>query len=390
MEPLMPESRRHELAELTTTIHREAGKLQGTLHAALLPRIAEIVREMNSYYSNLIEGQHTYPRDMEAARANQPPADSSAQQRQQLGLAHLETEEWMRAQLLNDPSINVFSSQFICSIHREFYERLPVSERVIRDKNGLPSKPLIVGDLRQTEVEVGRHLPPAFSALPEFMSRFGGFYGGGDIIATRRLIAAAAAHHRLAWIHPFGDGNGRVTRLFTHAALIKAQVDAGGLWTISRGLARQRTRYYDLLASADQQRQSSIDGRGNLSDRSLAEFCEFFLNTMLDQVRFMTSLFELETLEKRIIAYAIEHKVFEPAHSERGTLLLRELLRRGELDRPSLAQVVDRGAVTTRKMLHAAETFGLIEASNKKSPYSLRFSADLYEAYFPKLFLAVV
>ena len=390
MEPLIPEGKRHELADLTLAIHREAGKLEGILHASLLPRLAEIVREMNSYYSNLIEGQPTYPRDIEDARAHQPPADAMAQKRQQLGLAHIETEEWMRKEILRQPDLNVASSEFIGALHREFYCRLPAAEHFIFGKGGLPTRPLIVGNLRQTEVTVGAHQPPAAESLPRFMTRFGRFYGGGEIIATRRLIAAAASHQRLAWIHPFGDGNGRVTRLFTHAALIRAKVDAGGLWTISRGLARQRARYYALLSSADKPRQGDLDGRGNLSDRSLAEFCEFFLETMLDQVRFMRSIFEIENLEKRIVAHALEGKVFEKAHAERGILILRELLRRGEMDRPSLAQVVDRGDVTTRKMLHAAEAAGLIHAANTKAPYRLRFSADAYEEYFPKLFLAAI
>jgi Fic family protein len=390
MEPLIPESKRHELAKLTVAIHREAGRLQGALHPLLRPHVAEVVREMNSYYSNLIEGQPTYPKDMEAARAHTPAPDDAARKRQQLGLAHLETEEWMREELAANPSRNVFSKDFICSLHREFYERLSVSERVIRSKSkiGEPTRPLIVGDLRASEVTVGQHVPPASTALPVFMQRFEAFYGGREIIATRRVIAAAAAHHRLAWIHPFGDGNGRVTRLFTHAALIRTEIDANGLWTISRGLARKRQQYYDLLATADQPRQGSLDGRGNLSDRGLAEFCQFFLETALDQVKFMTALLDLETLEGRIAAYAKEQKVFEPTHAERGFRLLRELLRCGEMDRPSLAAVVDRGAVTTRKMLQAAERAGLIEAANIKAPYRLKFSADLYESYFPKLFLA--
>lgn len=390
MEPLLPEGRRNELAELTLAIHRAAGKLGRPLHQSLLPRLAVIVREMNSYYSNLIEGQHTYPRDMEAARTQKPAADAVTRKRQLLGLAHLETEEWMRAEILAKPELNVAGADFLMALHREFYRRLPDAEQVILARDGLAANPLLVGGFRTTEVTVGAHHPPAASSLPQFMARFGSFYGGGEIIATRRLIAVAAAHHRLAWIHPFGDGNGRVSRLFTHAALIRAQVDAGGLWTISRGLARQRARYYELLAAADQQRHGSTDGRGNLSDRSLAEFCDFFLTTMLDQIQFMDSLFDLEALEKRIVSHALETKVFAEAHTERGAWMLRELLRRGEMDRSSIGSVVDRGEVTTRKILSAAETAGLIAAKNKQAPYQLLFDADVCDAYFPKLFLAAI
>ena len=45
----------------------------------------------------------------------------------------------------------------------------------------------------------------------------------------RIVLAAACAHHRLLWIHPFTDGNGRVARLMSNAMLLQA-LDAGGLW----------------------------------------------------------------------------------------------------------------------------------------------------------------
>ncbi|MGI4742086.1 MAG: Fic family protein [Janthinobacterium lividum] len=50
-----------------------------------------------------------------------------------------------------------------------------------------------------------------------------------------RIVAIGAAHHRLAWLHPFLDGNGRVMRLFSDAAFLAEGLDAGGLWSMSRG-----------------------------------------------------------------------------------------------------------------------------------------------------------
>jgi Fic family protein len=97
-----------------------------------------------------------------------------------------------------------------------------------------------------------------------------------DLKVYNPLIAAA--HHRLAWIHPFGDGNGRVVRLHSHALLIRHGLAGHGLWTLSRGLARQRQRYYAALEAADRGRRNDLDGRGNLSDAALADFCVFFLD----------------------------------------------------------------------------------------------------------------
>ncbi len=51
----------------------------------------------------------------------------------------------------------------------------------------------------------------------------------------------ATAHHRLNYIHPFLDGNGRVSRLLSHVMALSAGIGAHGLWSVSSGLARGLT-----------------------------------------------------------------------------------------------------------------------------------------------------
>jgi Fic family protein len=82
----------------------------------------------------------------------------------------------------------------------------------------------------------------------------------------------ATAHHRFNYIHPFYDGNGRVSRLMSHAMAHHAGIGAGGLWSVSRGLARGlqdglpgREEYREMMQLADRVRQGDRDGRGNLS-----------------------------------------------------------------------------------------------------------------------------
>lgn len=110
----------------------------------------------------------------------------------------------------------------------------------------------------------------------------------------RKVIAIAAAHHRLLWIHPFLDGNGRVARLMAHAMFRRLGIGSG-LWAVSRGLARNSTEYKSLLMAADRSRENDYDGRGNLSEPALAAFCEFFLRVSLDQIRFMQSILDPRT-----------------------------------------------------------------------------------------------
>lgn len=97
---------------------------------------------------------------------------------------------------------------------------------------------VVAGQLRDKDVKVGQHVPVSRGAVPKFLERFETVYS--KLGKTDAVLAAAAAHHRLLWIHPFLDGNGRVARLMSHAMLLET-LDTGGVWSIARGLARQES-----------------------------------------------------------------------------------------------------------------------------------------------------
>ena len=302
MEPLLPKGQSGRLAELTCEILKASGRLAGQVHSPLvLKRVADLVREMNCYYSNLIEGHKTIPRDIERAMKRDFSHDQTQHDNQQLSLAHIAVEKLMEERLADEP-VDVYSPDFLCWLHREFYARLPEPLHWATTRSGQRYQ-IQPGGLRDFMVDVGKHVPPDFASLPKFLSRFRSFYGDKNILETDRLVAIAAAHHRLAWIHPFGDGNGRVIRLQSQAQLIRHGLAGHGLWTLSRGLARWRQRYYASLEAADQGRRGDLDGRGNLSDAALADFCLFFLETMLDQIQFMNGLLDLSALRTRVERY---------------------------------------------------------------------------------------
>src|SRR5262245_28635529 len=84
-----------------------------------------------------------------------------------------------------------------------------------------------------------------------------------------------------------------------HAMAHRAGIAAHGLWSISRGLARgleSRGEYKRMMDHADMPRQDDLDGCGNLSQYALSDFVSWFLRVCLDQVTFMSGLFEIDTL----------------------------------------------------------------------------------------------
>jgi len=201
------------------------------------------------------------------------------------------------------------------------------------------------------------------------------------------LVAAASAHHRLTWIHPFLDGNGRVARLFTQAWLVKAGCDGDGLWTISRGLARRKGDYQAVLANADEKRMNDYDGRGYLSQRRLGEFCEFFLSTAVDQIEFMRGLLALDGMLNRIAGYTERRE--SARELPRGSArVLRELFLGGEIARGDVARIVAASPRTAQKVTGELLSQRLVTTSSPKGPLRLGFPADAAGYYFPNLYPA--
>ena len=389
MEPLLPDGQENVLAELTTEITFQSGCLSGSrIPQKTREGIEKVVQQMNSYYSNLIEGHKTSPLEVEKALKKNFDKDPKKKALQQLGVAHIETEEIIKKRLKDESTVSLCSSDFLKMIHREFYSRLSPEQRIITSSGG-KEYPLIPGEFRTYNVDVARHVPPDYSCLEKFIARFEEFYGWNNITPTRRLIAIAASHHRLLWIHPFGDGNGRVARLFSHAALIQNGVDGYGLWTLARGLARKRDDYYSYLARADSIRLNDNDGRGNLSAKYLAEFCEFFLTTIHDQITFMSSVLEYEGLKHRIENYVYRNNIFGK-QNDQGRYLLLEALHEGEYPRGEAPRLTGYGETNARNLLQIALNQGLLTSDGSRSPVRLGFPSEVLEDYFPKLFMPSV
>ena len=155
---------------------------------------------------------------------------------------------------------------------------------------------VVPGELRGKDVRVGDHIAVSPGAVPRFLKRFEEVYG--RLSKTDSILGVAAAHHRLVWIHPLVDGNGRVARLISHAMLLET-LDTGAVWSVARRLARNVDVYKGQLAACDRTRRNDLEGRGNLSDKALAGFTDFFLRTCIDQVEFMESLMQPDRLRAR-------------------------------------------------------------------------------------------
>lgn len=375
LEPVLP-SRTRQLEDLAVELATLSGDLTRGLHPIVVQSIGTLVRSMNCYYSNLIEGHRTTPKDIERALAREFSSNPSQRDLQLEAIAHIEVQ----GKIDLDPSwqsISVVCPEFIQRIHCEFYERLP--PRFWR----LEQIEVIPGFLRETNVCIGRHVPPDPDTLPSFLTRFEKAYDPQRLSKIARILAAAASHHRLLWIHPFLDGNGRVARLFSHVYLQRIGI-GNSLWSVSRGLARQVQQYRVLLDGAERQRYNDYDGRGNLTMAGLIEFCEFFFNTCIDQVRFMAQLLEPNQLLSRIEIY-VEREVRERRLLRGSFPLLKAAFLNGSFRRGEAAILTGYQEREARLVLKQLLEVGLLNSDSPKAPVRLGFPVAATDFWFPHL-----
>lgn len=384
MEPLLPsEHRIGPLLERAHDLIRKADRLSGWCPPDALPGLRTLLRSMNSYYSNKIEGQHTLPLEIEQALRNDYAQDADKARRQRMALAHMATEAQLEAQWPQWDVAQVWSVQTVHDIHQDLFARLPEPDRQIEAPGGPQTMQL--GALREREVSVGRHAAPAAAALPAFLARWSMVYSGvrrGEL----QLVAMAAAHQRLAWIHPFPDGNGRVLRLHSHLVLGQMGL-TNGLWSPLRGFARTHEAYYAHLAAADEPRAGDLDGRGNLTEAGLIRWIDYVLGICTDQVDFMTSLLSLDGMKNRMaacLAYE-ENVVKEGVRTESLRALHYLFASQAELDRADFKAMLGLGDRLASAQISALIKRGLVESDSPHGKLRLGVPQHALRFYFPRL-----
>lgn len=386
IEPVLLENIPTRIADRALQLAVTSVRLADRLHPRTAANLADLVRITNTYYSNLIEGHNTRPHDIERALAGDFEDDPARRDLQIEAGNHVRVQasiDRLHAQdLLPEPA----SADFLKFLHREFYEGAP--ETMLRLEGAGRSFRMVPGEWRSEplhDVAVGAHVPPSSARVADFMAYFEDRYRFAPMGRSQRIVALAAAHHRFAYIHPFPDGNGRVGRLMSHAMAHKAGIGAHGLWSISRGLARgleSRREYRQHMAAADTPRQGDLDGRGNLSQRALCDFIDWFLTICTDQVRFMSDLYDLDRLLSRLNRFVVERGLRDGSMA-----LLEEALLRGEFERGDAERIARLPARSARRVLTDLVEHGLLNSETPKGPVSLRFPVSALDILFPALFV---
>lgn len=384
MEPLLPPQEISELNDLVLDLVSKASSFAGMLNPVVSKSVGDLVRSMNCYYSNLIEGHDTHPRDIDHAMSENYSSEPEKRALQKEAVAHISVQKMIDDE--RAPEICPISSEYGQWIHKEFCERLPDERLWVENPDTKEKIKVIPGRHRDGTVQVGRHIPPLPKNLNVFLRRFNEAYDSRRLSKLQRIIAIPASHHRYVWIHPFYDGNGRVVRLMSYAALKNANVGSE-LWSVARGLARQKEKYKSLLQAADGHRRGDLDGRGTLSQRALIDFCAFFIEVCIDQVEYMSKLLDFTTLSERMRIH-VEEMIAMKQLPKGSYSLLREALLVGEFERGIVVNITGLKDRAARDVMYALLKRGLLVSDTPRGSVRLGFPIDVVERWFPLLYPA--
>lgn len=384
MLPVLPSKTNPEVDQLIVDVIASSATLGKGIHPLILEEVARFMTKVNSYYTNAMEGNPSKLQDIEAALNKKFSRQEAARNFQMEHVAHIQVQQAMISRLRKEADLRICSREFLCWLHEQFYLNLPADMRVAKTESG-QRVPIEPGQLRDQGITAGAHNAPERKGdIVSSLDKLEEFLSPDKLTGFQKILGMASSHHRLLWIHPFPDGNGRVTRLFTIAYGFRIGVGDNLLWTVTRAFARKRHDYDAHLAMADQPRRNDLDGRGPLSEENLLKFCTFFLECCKDQIRYMGDMLRLEEMERRYRRYC-DSLVKEKQISKAGYKVMEKLFLQGKVAR---AEVLDICHVKQRRATQIIKELLDAKPVRSETTYGdlrLNIAVDMAAVLFPEL-----
>lgn len=263
----------------------ELEKLRGKevdpgVNRILFNQLKEIFHKVESLCSARIEGNRTTISDYVQ---NEPKKETKSQSIEEIFNIE-KAMNFIDVSFRENPD-TIISKTFLFELHKIIIDGLDAT------KEG-SSNP---GNYRIKNVEIknAAHTPPMNIKVPEYMEELINFINA-DASLQEILLKVAIAHHRLVWIHPFDNGNGRMSRILTYAMLKKAKFDKISLLNPAAVFCIKRTEYFDKLSLAD-----------TGSETGLLEWCRFVLSGLLNELTKLRRLLDGEYFRNTILKPAI-------------------------------------------------------------------------------------
>jgi len=340
---------------LTELEHVRRLRLTGTTPAPVFFQLKRIFHMLESLGSARIEGNHTTLSEYIESKLNnghQDPIDE-LRELENIEEAMAYVEECVRAG-------STITEQFIREVHVLAVRNLK------REGDATPGAYRVV----QVRIAKSDHLPPDPVQVSSYMQELVRFINE-EHGAKYDLIKVALAHHRFSWIHPFGNGNGRVVRLLTYALLLKYgfNVSVGGrVLNPTAVFCNDRDKYYEMLDLAD-----------TGSAKSLEDWCEYVLRGVLDELRKVDRLADYSYLSTKILEPAVTFAKQRQLVTDLEAAVLRTVARKGIAKAADLTVVMQTMKPAQRTyQIHKLVERGMLQPVSKGArQYTIGFSNNV-------------
>ncbi len=261
--------------------HLRSQNLSGSTPAHIFFQLKEIFHLLESIGSTRIEGNHTTLAEYIETKIT--PDEHPTE-----GIREIQNNEEVMDFVEGTGTTGPITHAFI----RE------IQSMIVRDLSTDREGDHTPGKYREKNVAISHseHTPPDFVQVREYMDELIDFINAENE-PQFDLLKTAIAHHRFAWIHPFGNGNGRTVRALTYAMLIRQgfNLEKGRLVNPTAVFCADRNRYYEMLEKAD-----------SGSDADVLAWCEYVLDGLDREITKVNRLTDYAYLKDIILKPAIE------------------------------------------------------------------------------------
>ncbi len=284
-------------SQLATTIVEleklRVKQLGGPVPPYIFFQLKDIFQMMESLGSARIEGNHTTLAEFVEKIIDQIPKDTKEESVREI----FNIERAIKFIEDNISENGKITRAHISELHKIIVDGLTPPNR--GEGSNYP------GDLRPINVGIqgSSHVPPDKVKVPEYFDELIAFVNA-DTDPQNHLLVTALSHHRMAWIHPFDNGNGRLIRMFTYALLIKQgfKVHNGRILNPTAIFCMDRNEYYRNLGLADTGEKDKV-----------LQWCQYVLEGLREEIEKIDRLLDLKYMTDVVLipclAYALERQL---------------------------------------------------------------------------------
>lgn len=350
MEPIRIPNIRFNSELASTIIELERVRARLHQHTRTDPPLYDDLRKLFQNLSNImsarIEGNRTTVLDaLQGVREGQSH-DEGVQEILNLEKASAYIDEAVTEEF-------IFTEMFIRKLHA-----LAVSG-LNREDDTTP------GSYRSTEVRIAQtaHRPPGPESVPADMRELVEFMNE-SMSPQYHLLQVAIVHHRFVWIHPFGNGNGRVSRLLTYAMLVKLGfTSASGYRALNPTVVfgSDRQAYYEHLSIAD-----------SLRDEDIEKWCLYVLHGVASDMKNILDLSSSAFVLNELYGPALEKAYDEALLTGKEVAVLLKIADSGEVSAGDVKDLLPGSSAVRSKQLKSLLDRDLLYRPEGTRKYSAR------------------